>query len=135
MSEKNFVEKIGKLAMADMKKTGILASVTVAQACLESGYGTTDLARNANNLFGMKCTLSGNTWQSVWDGRSKYTKITKEEYTPGVITNVKADFRKYPNIEKSINDHSFILRRQKEDRSCDTKDWSGRKTTEKQFRS
>ncbi len=36
MSEKNFVEKIGKLAMADMKKTGILASVTVAQACLES---------------------------------------------------------------------------------------------------
>lgn len=88
MSEKNFVEKIGKLAMADMKKTGILASVTVAQACLESGYGTTDLARNANNLFGMKCTLSGNTWKSAWDGKSKYTKITKEEYTPGVITNV-----------------------------------------------
>ena len=109
MSEKNFVEKIGKLAMADMKKTGILASVTVAQACLESGYGTTDLARNANNLFGMKCTLSGNTWQSVWDGRSKYTKITKEEYTPGVITNVQADFRKYPSVEKSINDHSLYL--------------------------
>lgn len=109
MSEKNFVEKIGKLAMADMKKTGILASVTVAQACLESGYGTTDLARNANNLFGMKCTLSGNTWKSAWDGKSKYTKITKEEYTPGVITNVQADFRKYPNIEKSINDHSLYL--------------------------
>ena len=109
MSEKNFVEKIGKLAMADMKKTGILASVTVAQACLESGYGTTDLARNVNNLFGMKRTLSGNTWKSVWDGKSKYTKTTKEEYTPGVITNVKADFRKYPNIEKSINDHSLYL--------------------------
>ena len=92
-----------------MGRSGILASVTVAQACLESGYGTTDLARNANNLFGMKCTLSGNTWKSVWDGKSKYTKITKEEYTPGVITNVKAAFRKYPTIEKSINDHSLYL--------------------------
>lgn len=109
MTEKEFVEKIGKLATKDMERSGILASVSVAQACLESGYGTTDLARNANNLFGMKCTLSGNTWKSVWDGKSKYTKITKEEYTPGVITNVKADFRKYSSIEKSINDHSLYL--------------------------
>lgn len=109
MTEKEFVQTIGSLAMADMKKTGVLASVTVAQACLESGYGTTDLAVKANNLFGMKCVLSGNTWKSVWDGKSKYTKFTKEEYKPGVITQVKADFRKYPSVEQSINDHSLYL--------------------------
>lgn len=109
MTEKEFIERIGKLATADMQKSGVLASVTVAQACLESGYGTTDLAVKANNLFGMKCQLSGNTWKSVWDGKSKYTKTTQEEYKPGVITNVKADFRKYPSIEKSINDHSLYL--------------------------
>ena len=51
MTEKQFVEMIGPLAAADMQRSGILASVTAAQACLESGYGSTDLAKNANNLF------------------------------------------------------------------------------------
>ena len=64
--------------MKDAEASGILASVTMAQAILESGYGSTDLAVNANNIFGMKCSLSGNTWKSVWDGTSKYTKTTKE---------------------------------------------------------
>lgn len=109
MTEKQFVEMIGPLAAADMRQSGILASVTVAQACLESGYGSTDLARNANNLFGMKCRLSGNTWKSVWDGRSKYTKQTKEQDKNGREYTVTADFRKYPDIFKSIRDHSLYL--------------------------
>ena len=45
VTEKEFVEKIGKLAAEDMKTSGILASVTTAQDCLESGYGTTELAK------------------------------------------------------------------------------------------
>lgn len=109
MTEKQFVEFIGPKATKNYQKSGILASITVAQACLESGYGSTDLAVNANNLFGMKTTLSGNTWTSVWDGVSKYTKYTKEEYTPGVISTVKADFRKYDSIDLSIEDHSLYL--------------------------
>ncbi len=109
MSEKEFINFIGNLAKDNYKKSGILASITIAQACLESGYGTTDLAKNANNLFGMKCNLSGNNWKTVWDGKSKYTKITKEEYEIGKITEVKADFRKYPNISYSIEDHSLYL--------------------------
>ena len=56
MTEKEFVEKIGPLASEDMAASGILASITAAQACLESGYGSTELAINANNLFGMKCS-------------------------------------------------------------------------------
>ena len=109
MTEKEFVQLIGPKATADYQESGILASITVAQACLESGYGSTELAKNANNLFGMKTSLSGNTWNSVWDGKSKYTKVTKEEYKVGVITNITADFRKYPTIDDSIKDHSLYL--------------------------
>lgn len=109
MSEKDFVTKIAPYAMKDAEASGILASVTMAQAILESGYGSTDLAVNANNLFGMKCSLSGNTWKSVWDGTSKYTKTTKEQKKNGEEYSVVADFRAYPDIQASINDHSLYL--------------------------
>lgn len=109
MTEREFVEKIGPLAAQDMKTSGILASITVAQACLESGYGSTELAVNANNLFGMKCSLSGNTWDSVWDGVSKYTKQTQEQKPDGTVYTITADFRKYPDILTSIKDHSCYL--------------------------
>lgn len=109
MTEKEFVEKIGPLASEDMAASGILASITVAQACLESGYGSTELAVNANNLFGMKCSLSGNTWDSVWDGVSKYTKKTNEQKLDGTVYIITADFRKYPDILTSIKDHSCYL--------------------------
>lgn len=95
---------------ADQKKSGILASVSMAQFILESGYGKSELAQNANNCFGMKTSLSGNTWSgSTWDGKSKYTKKTQEEYTKGQMTTITADFRKYPCIEDSIADHSAYL--------------------------
>lgn len=110
LSEKEVANKILKMAREDMLKSGVLASVTAAQMILESGYVTTDLAVNANNCFGMKTVLSNNTWDgSMWDGKSTYTKVTKEEYTPGVITNVVAAFRKYPCIEHSVYDHSSYL--------------------------
>ena len=109
MNEKEFIEMIGPMAMSDMQQSGILASITTAQACLESGYGSTELAVNANNLFGMKCSLSGNTWTSVWDGVSKYTKQTKEQDKNGNEYTVTADFRKYPDILTSIKDHSCYL--------------------------
>lgn len=109
MTEKEFVGKIGNLAAEDMRTSGILASVTAAQACLESGYGSTELAKNANNLFGMKTTLSNNTWASVWDGKSKYTKKTNEQTKDGKVYVITADFRKYANILMSIKDHSCYL--------------------------
>jgi len=78
----------------------MLASVGLAQFCLESGYGTTSLALEANNLHGMKCNLSNNQWTgSTWDGVSKYTKKTLEEYTVGTYTTITADFRKYHNCK------------------------------------
>ena len=97
------------MAKADMAKRGICAAVTVAQAILESGWGKSDLAVKAKNIFGMKCSLSGNTWPgSSWDGKSSYNKSTGEYYS-GSYTSVKADFRVYKNWSESVADHSAYL--------------------------
>ena len=110
LTEEQAAEKIGSLCKADMAKSGILASVSAAQFILESGYGKSELAQNANNCFGMKCSLSGNSWSgSTWDGVSKYTKKTSEEYTQGQVTEITADFRKYSSVEDSVTDHSAYL--------------------------
>lgn len=110
LSEADAVKKIGPLAAADQKNSGILASITAAQFILESGYGKSELAQNANNCFGMKKSLSGNTWAgSSWDGKSIYTKKTQEQNTDGSYVTITADFRKYPCVEDSIADHSAYL--------------------------
>lgn len=110
LSEVDVVKSVGTLFTANQKKTGILASVSMAQFILESGYGKSELAQNANNVFGMKCSLSGNTWSgSTWDGTSKYTKQTKEQNSDGSYETITADFRKYPCVEDSIADHSAYL--------------------------
>lgn len=106
LTEAQRIEKIAPLYQESMRKTGMLASVGIAQFCLESGYGTTDLAEFANNLHGMKCSLSGNTWDgSVWDGKSKYGKKSAEVYN-GVTQMVYSEFRKYPCCEDSIADRA-----------------------------
>lgn len=110
MTEEQAVAKIGELCKADAAKSGILASVSAAQMILESGYGKTELAQQANNAFGMKCSLSGNTWDgSTWDGSSKYTKRTKEQKKDGTEYEITADFRKYSCLEDSVADHSAYL--------------------------
>ena len=110
LSEADVVKKVGSLFTKDMEKSGILASVTAAQFILESGYGQTELAQNANNCFGMKESLSGNTWSgSTWDGKSIYTKKTQEDDGKGNLYTITANFRKYPCVEDSIGDHSAYL--------------------------
>lgn len=110
LTEAQVIAKVGPLFAADQKKSGILASVSLAQFILESGYGKSELAQNANNCFGMKKALSGNTWSgSTWDGASVYTKQTQEQNTDGSYETIKADFRKYGSVEDSIADHSAYL--------------------------
>ena len=115
LSEADVIKKVGPLFTADQKKTGILASVTAAQFILESGYGKSELAQNANNCFGMKKSLSGNTWAgSSWDGKSIYTKKTEEQNPDGSYVTITADFRKYPCVEDSIADpvsYTHLLRK------------------------
>lgn len=110
LSEKEAAAKCLEMCRADARKSGIFASVSAAQMILESGYVKTELAQKANNCFGMKCSLSGNTWGgSSWNGESKYTKETMEQKPDGTEYTITADFRKYPCIEDSIADHSAYL--------------------------
>ena len=110
MTEEQVLEKVGALFTADQKKSGILASISMAQFILESGYGKSELAQGANNCFGMKKSLSGNTWDSsAWDGVSVYTKRTQEQKADGSYVTITADFRRYSCVEDSIADYSAYL--------------------------
>ena len=68
LSEADAIKKVGSLFTADQKKSGILASVSMAQFILESGYGKSELAQNANNIFGMKCSLSVKYLERIFMG-------------------------------------------------------------------
>lgn len=99
MTNAEFVEKIGALASEDMKKTEILASLTIAQAILESAWGTSALAQAPNyNLFGIKGAYNGN-----------YCEFNTSEYLNGKWVTVKAQFRKYPSWAESLADHSTLF--------------------------
>lgn len=98
--QKAFINKIGPMASADMAASGILASLTIAQAILESGWGKSGLTTAANNLFGIKGTYNGQGYTcktQEWDG-SKYV-------------TVDATFRKYPSWAESLADHSALFNR------------------------
>lgn len=95
-----FFEKLKPMAITDMRETGILASLTGAQAFIESNKGNSGLTQKANNLFGIKGKYNG---QSV--------SMLTTEYYNGVAHRVYADFRKYPNWLDSVNDHSGLFNR------------------------
>lgn len=100
---------VGPIAREDYRKTGVLASVTLAQAINESGWGKSGLTQSSNNMFGMKTSLSGNSWSgSAWDGKSYAEVKTTEEYN-GKKVIITAKFRKYSSVAQSIADHSAYL--------------------------
>lgn len=99
-TDKTFLAKIKPLVIDDMSKTGILASLTAAQAFIESGKGNSGLTNKANNMFGIKGSYKG---QSV-------TMLTTEYYN-NIPVKVYAAFRKYPSWAESIADHSGLFNR------------------------
>ena len=105
MSQDEFIQYIGNIAKSDENK--ILPSITIAQAILESAWGKSELSSRANNLFGMKKSLSGDNWGSQWGGKI-YTKTTNEEVN-GELIQVYADFRAYDSVEESVKDHNKYL--------------------------
>lgn len=104
-----FFETMVPMVQEDMKRSGILASVTLAQEIVESGWLTSELTVNACNIHGMKAELSGNTWPgSTWNGEV-YKKETAEQREDGTYYTVVADFRKYNSLQESVADHSAYL--------------------------
>ena len=105
----NFLDTMVPLAQEDMRKSGILASLTLAQEIVESGWLTSELALNANNPHGMKAELSGNDWPgSTWNG-DIYEKETAEQREDGTYYSVVAPFRKYSSLQEAVADHSAYL--------------------------
>lgn len=101
MDRNEFIRVIGEMAKKDMANSGILASLTIAQACLESNFGQSSLAKAPNyNLFGIK---------GSYDGQSVTMKTW--EYINGKNVTINANFRKYPSWQQSINDHSGLFNR------------------------
>lgn len=101
MEKQIFIQAVGEAARKDMEKSGVLASLTIAQAILESGWGTSELAQNANALFGIKA-------DGRWSGKT-YSKETQECYDGVNYTTVTALFRAYSSWDESITDHSAFL--------------------------
>lgn len=93
-----YISRYKDIAIEEMHRHGIPASIKLAQGLLESGNGTSALARNSNNHFGIKCT-------SDWSGGKTYHNDDAENDC----------FRVYRMPEESFRDHSqFLLRRRYE---------------------
>ena len=93
-----YIRQYQDLAIAEMQRTGIPASITLAQAILESSCGRSDLACQANNHFGIKC---GGTW----DGKSYHKE--DDDYENGKL--VKSCFREFKSVQDSYIAHSEFL--------------------------
>lgn len=91
-----YIDRFKAISILEMNKNGIPASITLAQGLFESGNGNGELARVANNHFGIKCT-------SDWKGRSYY----KDD------DQVNDCFRVYDNADDSFRDHSEFLKRKR----------------------
>lgn len=92
-----FIYDINDEAQKNYKEYGILPSITIAQAILESSWGESTLSSEHNNLFGIKA-------DDRWDGK-KVNMETKENYDD-VIDDY---FRVYKSYELSVDDHGKFL--------------------------
>lgn len=88
-----YIEKFKDIAMAEMARTGVPASITLAQGIHETGAGTSDLVLKSNNHFGIKC-------KTEWQGE----KVYHDDDARGEC------FRKYDDPFVSYKDHSDFLR-------------------------
>jgi hypothetical protein len=93
MSRPDYFELYHDMAIREMHRSGVPASITLAQGALESGDGNSSLAREANNHFGIKC-------HEDWNGRKIYQDDDEKNEC----------FRKYGSVEDSYRDHSDYLK-------------------------
>ncbi|MBS2213351.1 glucosaminidase domain-containing protein [Carboxylicivirga mesophila] len=113
ISTPEYIDQYKDLAIKEMKRAGIPASITMAQGILESGSGNSTLARKSNNHFGIKC-------HSDWKGKRVYHDDDKRGEC----------FRKYKTVYESYIDHSeFLVGKQRyaslfELKTTDYKGWA-----------
>lgn len=102
MNNQEFFNKISKIVTTENQKRGnkLFSSVVIAQAILESGWGSSVLMMKANAVFGIK---AGSNWKG-----KVYNSSTKEVYN-GNYVNVNAYFRAYNSLEESISDYFNLI--------------------------
>ncbi len=97
-SQQAFIGEIAPGAIAAQRKYGVPASVTIAQAIDESGWGQSTLATKDHNLFGIKGT-----------GPAGTDPLPTHEYQNGQLVATNSSFRVYNNTAQSIDDHGKLL--------------------------
>lgn len=90
--QKAYIDKYSGIAIEEMRRSGVPASITLAQGLLESNSGRSELAIKGNNHFGIKC--------HDWKGKKVYFDDDRRGEC----------FRKYEHVEQSFRDHSDFLR-------------------------
>ncbi len=91
--QERYIARYSGIAVSEMKRTGVPASITLAQGMLESRYGLSSMATDGNNHFGIKC-------HNDWKGKRMYY----DDDARGEC------FRVYRSAEESFRDHSDFLR-------------------------
>ncbi len=97
-TQQAFISQIAPGALAAQQRFGVPASVTIAQAIDESGWGTSQLAANDYNLFGIKGS-----------GPAGSVTLPTQEFENGTWVTIYAQFRVYHNVSESISDHAELL--------------------------
>lgn len=92
ISVEEYIDLYKGIAMSEMKRSGIPASITLAQGILESRFGNSYLAVDGNNHFGIKC-------HATWTGKRLYADDDEEQEC----------FRKYDDVYESYVDHTNFL--------------------------
>lgn len=103
MTKREFLETVAKLVVKENQRRGkpLFASVVIAQALCESGWGQSEIMMKANAIFGIKATKS-------WRGKV-YNAKTKECYDGKTYTTIEACFRAYDSLEDGISDYFDLI--------------------------
>ena len=113
ITPQQYIEEYKDIAISEMRRMGVPASITLAQGILESQCGNSDLVKESNNHFGIKC-------KSTWTAET----VLHDDDQPGEC------FRKYTTAGDSYRDHSDFLRSSSRYASlfqlnpADYKDWA-----------
>ena len=94
----NFLNNVAPSAQAIATQRGLYASMMIAQAALESGWGTSSLSTNAYNLFGVK-----------WNGYGAYINMPTQEFYGGAYHTVYAKFQRYSSYAESLNAYANLI--------------------------
>jgi flagellar rod assembly protein/muramidase FlgJ len=109
LKSQDFINQIARAAQSVAQQTGVPASLSIAQAALESGWGESGLTKTGNNLFGIKA-------DNRWMGETLI--LPTKEFIKGQWVVVPAKWRKYASWQASIDDHAAFLKQNQRYAPC-----------------